>query len=177
MYRSLLWQILTAVPETRRVLDNVPSTGGIQWSVTRLQDLFLSIIPILGRRPLIAFIDALDECQEEEVREMVDFFIDLSVLARSVSEQLHICFSSRHYPHITFGQGLELVLEGQEGHDQDLRRYINSKLASFKDPQINEVKTEIFEKASGIFLWVVLVVDILRRAYDHGRMNAVRQRL
>jgi hypothetical protein len=177
MYRSLLWQILTAVPESWRVFDNVLSTDGIEWSVARLQDLFLSIIRILGRRPLIAFIDALDECQEEEVREMVDFFVDLSVLARSVSETLHICFSSRHYPHITFGQGLEMVLEGQEGHDQDLRRYINSKLASIKDTQIDEVKTEIFEKASGIFLWVVLVVDILRRAYDHGRMNAVRQRL
>jgi ankyrin repeat protein len=70
-----------------------------------------------------------------------------------------------------------MVLEGQEGHDQDLRSYINSKLAGIKDPQISEVKIQIFEKASGIFLWVVLVVDILRRAYDHGRMNAVRQRL
>jgi hypothetical protein len=74
MCRSLLWQILTAVPETRRALDNVPGTDKIDWSVARLQDLFLSIIQILGGKPLIAFIDALDECQEEEVREMVDFF-------------------------------------------------------------------------------------------------------
>ncbi|KAJ0422065.1 hypothetical protein BJY00DRAFT_300464 [Aspergillus carlsbadensis] len=161
MYRSLLWQILTAAPETRRVLDNLSSTDEMA-SVARLQDLFLSsIMQILGRRPVVAFIDALDECQEEEVREM----------------PLHICFSSRHYPHITFGQGLEMVLEGQESHDQDLKSYINSKLASIKDPQIDEVKIEFFEKESGIILWVVIMVDILRRAYDHGRMNAVRQRL
>jgi hypothetical protein len=39
------------------------------------------------------------------------------------------------------------------------------------------VRTEILEKASGIFLWVVLVVQILNKEYDGGRIHALRKRL
>ncbi|KAL2850311.1 ankyrin repeat-containing domain protein [Aspergillus pseudoustus] len=177
MYRSLLWQLLTLIPDTRRPLNSISDPSGMVSDTLALQDLFINTIQILGSRQLIIFIDALDECQEEEVREMVDFFGDLNDLAQAGSRALHICFSSRHYPHITFNQGLEMVLERQAGHDGDLKSYINNKLSYIRDKQIEDVKTGIFQKASGIFLWVVLVVDILRKAYDHGRMNAVRRRL
>ncbi|KAE8378078.1 ankyrin repeat-containing domain protein [Aspergillus bertholletiae] len=180
MYRSLLWQLFCAVPATRSITDSMGpgrpnEDGGLDWSLSTLQDLLQRAVDALGQQTLLCFIDALDECHESEVREMVDFLADLSSLAHSAS--LHICFASRHYPHITFNRGLELILENQEGHDRDLSHYINSKLAGIRHPTIEDVKLEILAKASSIFLWAVLAIDILRREYDRGRMTALRRRL
>jgi nucleoside phosphorylase len=182
MYRSLLLQLFLAVPAVQNVVDSMEPAAqanieDFNWNLVRLQDLFRNVVRGLGQQTVICFIDALDECREDEIRDMVDFFTYLSEVAELSSAFLHICFSSRHYPYITFDKGLKLILEGQEGHSQDLSRYLNSKLSGIKDEKVEEVKLEILEKSSGIFLWVVLVVDILRRAYDQGRMNALRRRL
>ncbi|OJJ30425.1 hypothetical protein ASPWEDRAFT_142843, partial [Aspergillus wentii DTO 134E9] len=182
MYRSLLLQLFLAVPEAQSVLDTIglpiqSNTDKLVWDLARLQSLFLSTVKALRQKAVICFIDALDECDEDEVRDMVDFLADLSETTELSLGALHICFASRHYPHITFDKGLELILENQQGHSQDLGKYLNSKLSGIKHQTVDEVKQEILEKASGIFLWVVLVVDILRKAYDQGRIKFLRQRL
>ncbi|KAH2204864.1 hypothetical protein KXW98_005379 [Aspergillus fumigatus] len=40
-----------------------------------------------------------------------------------------------------------------------------------------QIRGELEEKASGVFMWVVLVVGILNKAYDGGRVRALRQLL
>ncbi|RYP54743.1 hypothetical protein DL768_000567 [Monosporascus sp. mg162] len=42
---------------------------------------------------------------------------------------------------------------------------------------IEDIRTEILRKAAGVFMWVVLVVDILNREFLRGRNFAVRKRL
>ncbi|GIJ90262.1 hypothetical protein Asppvi_009216 [Aspergillus pseudoviridinutans] len=181
MYRSLLFQLFHRLPRLQNILDSEVEPSMLNqgsWSLERLQDVFrLVILNLEGQQPLICFIDALDECDECEVRDMVDYFGELGQLAASSLISLHICLSSRHYPHVTFDKGLEMILEGQEEHGKDISYYLDRKLASIKHKEIPEVKVEIIEKASGIFLWVVLVVDILKRTYDEGRMRALRKRL
>ncbi|RHZ56270.1 uncharacterized protein CDV56_104947 [Aspergillus thermomutatus] len=180
MYRSLLFQLFNLLPRLRNILDSEVTQSMLNsgsWSLERLQDVFRLVIRNLEGQPLICFIDALDECDESEVRDMVDYFGELGELAASSLIPLHVCLSSRHYPHVTFDKGLEMILEGQDGHGKDISHYLDLKLASIKHKEIPEVKAEIIEKASGIFLWVVLVVDILKRAYDQGRMSALRKRL
>jgi hypothetical protein len=59
----------------------------------------------------------MDEYDEEYIRDMLSFFEQLGELAVSKEHQLFVCFSSRHYPHVTINHKIELVLEGQEGHD------------------------------------------------------------
>ena len=68
-------------------------------------------------------------------------------------------------------------MEGQQGHDQNIAKYVNSELKAGRSKQIDEVKTEILSRASGVFLWVVLVVRMLNKAYDHGQIYALRKRL
>jgi ankyrin repeat protein/nucleoside phosphorylase len=180
MYRSLLFQLFTGLPRLQDILDSEVSSSMLEsgsWSLEHLKHLLRRVIRTLKGQLLICFIDALDECCESEVRDMVDYFGDIGELAASRQIPLHVCLSSRHYPHVTFKKGLEMILEGQDGHGKDISRYLDHQLASIKHKEIPEVKAEIIEKASGIFSWVDLVVKILKKTYDHGQMRALRKRL
>jgi ankyrin repeat protein len=182
MYRSLLLQLLERVPELQRVFDSLGSTiitnnGSHQWSVETLKELFQQAILQLGKRALTCFIDALDECEERQIRDMASFFEQLGELAISAGIRFQVCFSSRHYPHITISKGLHLVLEGQEGHNQDITNYLDSELKIGHGRLAEEIRGELQSKASGVFMWVVLVVEILNKENDGGRVHVLRQRL
>lgn len=182
MYRSLLFQLLEKLPDLQIVFDSlestVPNRGDVyHWDIETLRNLFGSAIERIGRCHLTCFIDALDECEEDEVREMVAFFEHLGQLAVSSQTRFSVCFSSRHYPHISIEKSVELVLEGQEGHRQDMANYLYSELKAGRGKLIEEIRAEILERASGIFLWVVLVVQMLNKEFDRGRIHALRKRL
>lgn len=86
-----------------------------------------------------------------------------------------MCFSSRHYPHITIDRCVELILEEQQGHSEEITKYIGSRLKVGSSKRAIQIKSEMHEEAQGIFLWVVLVVPILQKAYDHGRVQALSE--
>jgi hypothetical protein len=123
---------------------------------------------MLGESAVVCFIDALDEC-EEQIRDMVDFFEKLGDLALSNDVQFRVFFSSRHYPHISCTRGLSLVLEWQDRHDDDIASYINKELRVGQTNLAKKIKDELQEKASGVFMWVALVVGILNNEHDEGR--------
>ncbi|TDZ34958.1 Vegetative incompatibility protein HET-E-1 [Colletotrichum spinosum] len=182
MHRSLLLQLLEKLPELQTILDEAHShvasahASGSR-DVTHLRNLFSTAVSNLGERQVTCFIDALDECAEDEVRQMLDFFEDLGQCAAQNNISFYVCFSSRHYPHMSVQYGLRLTLEDQVGHTQDLREYVCSKLDTGTNKQSEDITASILEKASGVFMWVVLVVDILNKEFDRGRMFAVKKRL
>ncbi|KAI9751459.1 MAG: hypothetical protein M1815_001117 [Lichina confinis] len=182
MYRSLLCQLLEKLPQLQVIFDGWEGDkpvrgGGYRWNIESLKDLFRRAIEQTGQRQFTCFIDALDECEEDQVREMVAFFEELSTPADSSQTRFRVCFSSRHYPHITINNSVELILEGHEGHKQDIINYLDSELKAGRGDGINKIKSEIHNRASGIFLWVVLVVQMLKKEFDRGRIHALRRRL
>ncbi|KAF6825114.1 PFS domain-containing protein [Colletotrichum plurivorum] len=180
LYRSLLFQLLDEFPELQAVLDDtalIPRRQKSCPSVDVLRELLRNVISDLGPRRLTCFIDALDECDEEQVREMIVYFEDLSEEAIRSNIYLSICFSSRHYPHIDIRYGLKLVLENQFGHQQDLERYVKSHLRAGNGPFEDRVRSQILERAGGVFMWVVLVVQLLNKEFTRGRMLAVEKRM
>ena len=182
MYRSLLLQLLEGVPELRSVfgflvLTAWSSSGHHQWNVESLKELFEQAIKGLGQSALVCFIDALDECDERQIRDMISFFQHVGEAAAAANIQFQVCFSSRHYPHITVSKGLSLVLEGQEGHSQDITKYVASELEIGHSKLAEQIRGELQDKASGVFMWVVLVVEILNKEYDRGRMKELRKKL
>jgi ankyrin repeat protein len=58
-----------------------------------------------------------------------------------------------------------------------MANYLHSKLKAGRSKQVEQIKDEILERASGIFLWVVLVVKMLNTEFDRGRIYALRKRL
>ena len=179
MYRSVLVQLLRAAPHTIVVLHSVDSLqdGRPQWTAPILRSLFRSAVEMLKGRTLICLIDALDECHEDEVRDMLSHFQDLGDMADSIQFHLRVCFSSRHYPHITVDRGASLVVEHLKGHDRDITSYIAAELRIGNSEYAPEIRAKIEHKGSGIFLWTVLVVRILNKEYDRGKISALQKRL
>ena len=166
MYQSLLYQILKEIPVLPIVLDRLRPTIPQEfytWERDDLQNLFTAVIKSLGQCHLTCFTDALDECEEGQIRELVAFLEQLGRAAIDSQTHFHVCLSSRHYPHISIRNGIQLTLEGQEGHEEDIARYLSSELKAGRGNQCDAIKKGILKRSSGIFLWVVLVVQIEQR--------------
>lgn len=178
LYRSLLLQLLEKEPNLISSLDHcgthrfnlVKQTG---WQTEMLKETFTLAVEMLQDRRLVCYIDALDECPEDDVRDMISFFEELG--ARERSGEFRVCFSSRHYPEISIKTGLQLVLENEQDHCEDINLYIKTQLKTGDTPQVEDIKAEIVRKSSGIFLWVALVVPILNKEHDRSRINLKRR--
>ncbi|OHE97752.1 hypothetical protein CORC01_06957 [Colletotrichum orchidophilum] len=179
MYRSLLFQVFQGYPQLRTVLDELCSTQQENEgcpNLDTLKDLFSEAILALGQLRLTCFIDALDECDEQQVTDMVRDFEDLAEEASVEGIAFRICFSSRHYPYIVIKRGVEMILENQPGHTQDMENYIKSRLIVKNPTFFEELQIKLLEKAAGVFLWLILVVDILNTEYSQGGL-AMKKRL
>ncbi|CAH0042880.1 unnamed protein product [Clonostachys rhizophaga] len=181
LYQSILFQLLTKIPSLQDILDcsRLFANGTPrQWTNDLMKELIERAIEKLTST-VVCYIDALDECHDDQIRDMISFFERLGQLAISTGVGFYVCFSSRHYPHISMreGLGLEITLEKQQHHGDDIRQYIDSKLAIGHGKVAHEIKSELQEKASGVFMWAVLVVEILNKERDNGRKHKLRQKL
>ncbi|KAF2647090.1 hypothetical protein K491DRAFT_557583, partial [Lophiostoma macrostomum CBS 122681] len=181
-YRSLLLQLLERLPTLQAVfaLLNLPASSihpEYSWGAEPLKMLLREAIQSLETASVVCFIDALDECDEQQIRDMVTFFEHVGELTVSNGINFHVCFSSRHYPHISIQKALHLVLEGQMGHNRDILNYIEKQLKIGQSQTAQIIRKELQKKASGVFMWVALVVSILNKEYDRGRVHALQRRL
>jgi hypothetical protein len=165
IYRALLYQLFTEAEDLQELLDQVRDQ---EWTTDSLCELLLAAVRKLGQRHLRCFVDALDECVEEQVREMINFFEDLQKNACESAGRLSVCFPSRHYPTITIESGQKLILEDEPGHGDDIAKYVQRQLHPGKDKAGESVRLEVQEKATGMFLWVILVVNILNDEFARG---------
>ncbi|KAF4957436.1 hypothetical protein FSARC_11311, partial [Fusarium sarcochroum] len=170
MYRSLLLQLFHGFPDLTCVLDDpelIPPRQTIYMSLNVLKDILRSALSKLGQRSFTCFIDALDECDEQQVMDLVEYFEDLA----EQGLRLQICLSSRHYPYIDIRLGIRLNLEEQIGHASDLESYIKTHLRIEDHSLLAKLQARMVEKAAGVFLWVVLVVDVLNDENRRGRLS------
>ncbi|KAF7538416.1 hypothetical protein G7054_g3012 [Neopestalotiopsis clavispora] len=180
MLRSLVYQLLQSsdvfyqhfVPRFREK-QRAGRGHDWQWRESELKEFLRSVSRISGSPPLLLLIDALDECGDSDVRRVVEFLESLSINASQAKVQLKICLSSRHYPSIRMGKMLEFAVERSTGHQMDISKYLTAKLRITE----TSLRKEVLTRANGIFLWVVLVVSLLNRAYDEGRVEEIWQTL
>ncbi|KAI1121221.1 ankyrin repeat-containing domain protein [Nemania abortiva] len=182
MYCSLLLQLLEALPDLKRVLENshllrAVSRNRVRWDVITLQEALQEAVLRLGRRKLICFVDALDECNESEMEKLVIYFKRLGRIASEKNVKFFIWFSSRHYPALPKITNLTLTLEDQAGHHKDLVKYVDHNLEIGTGKNTREIRATLLSNAAGVFLWVVLVVSILNKEYQDGRIFAVKEKL
>ncbi|KAK8063626.1 hypothetical protein PG996_008278 [Apiospora saccharicola] len=170
LYQSLLIQLLNTDPALHNILDNCSRRGN--WTIELLKELF-EVAVQRSRQTLICFIDALDECQEQEVRDMVILLSELT----DAKDNFYTCFASRHYPNISVKNGRSAILENKVEHDEDIAKYLKSTLQIGSGELAEQIRSEIQVKASGVFMWVVLVVSILNRDCDKGHKHAFWRRL
>ena len=182
MYRSLVHQLLIAAPKFQKdfatlFLRKVSGGEVDEWTINELQTFILSVIGNPQAPLLNLFIDALDEGEGGYVCDIIAFFEELGDASMFSATSVNICLSSRHYPHISIRSGFSLIIENQQGHDQDIIKCIRNKLSGDGGPHHEMLIADICQKASGVFLWVVLVIPMLNALYDQGCESAMQQRL
>jgi hypothetical protein len=144
--------------------------GQRQWTDGQLEHFIRSMIDNWQSKPLLLLIDALDECNNQSVRDVVSFLETLSIAAVEAGVTLRICLSSRHYPNVSMRKTLELIVEASGEHERDIATYIAQKLGG-RDDFLN---ARVREKAGGIFMWVVIVVSLLNKACGDGELETIR---
>ena len=179
MYRSLFCQLLEQMPHIaarlpRRKCERLQNPG---WPIELLKDVLREALLLVDSARLTCYVDALDERQDEDPREMIDFFDMLGSSAAAANVSVHILLSSRHYPRIHISRCQQLILEHQSEHDSDIVRYIESKLQIGSSSTARDIKSTLLRRASGVFLWVVLVVQILNEHKQRGLVHELKQRL
>jgi hypothetical protein len=182
LYRALLHSVVDSVPSLQEMVDSEerPTFKDQGWPLELLKDLFREAV----RRfrydgTLTCCVDALDECDEDEVRDMLELFEDLGEMATSEELSFSVCFTSRHYPSITIAHVEELSIDNLRGHQNDISEYVHRRLRLLHVEAVlkEELATEIQKRSSGVFLWVVLVVGILNKTGDRGNIHLLRHRL
>jgi ankyrin repeat protein len=167
LFRSLLHQLLRQVPEAltdlmatfQKWCESVGKAGEQwQWHIRELQRFFeSSFLKILETCPLWLFVDALDECGEENAVELAEWF--KSLLERPLSsglKQSRICFTCRHYPILYLDRVFEICAE--EENRKDISIFVQDKLSSFRIRTSSTIPKLVTKRADGIFLWAWLVV-------------------
>ena len=178
LYRSLLYQVLC---QDSLALDHLCPlfkqkamfNPTVTWHQEELQDLLSRVFATCESRPAVLFIDAMDECDDAEVRDLVRFFKILSNKACNAGADLKICFSSRHYPHISINGCPEVVVE--KHNRADILLYIVAEAED--NDSIADLKEEIFERSSGVFLWVVLAIAMLGKNGRGKSLKLLQQKL
>lgn len=187
LLRSLLYQLLSQQPDLcplvaprRRILFDLAGIDAVSpdWQWTELRECLLRFASnIQHKMPLVLFIDGLDEYDGNH-EELVAFFKQLH---REYNPKL--CISSRPWNVFSdeFRYNPSLRMEDLTKLDIDI--YIKGRLGSshgiqelrqLEPESITRLMEEIRDRAEGVFLWVVLVVQQLRTtARDSPRLPAI----
>ncbi|EXK77349.1 hypothetical protein FOQG_17942 [Fusarium oxysporum f. sp. raphani 54005] len=168
LFRSLLCQFQRNLPEALEALEATFKQRDAafgkhgeqwQWDASELRQYFeLSLWRALETQPVLLFVDALDECGEENAQNLAEEFS--SLLHRPSSDhmkRLRICFTCRHYPILNLKHALEICIEKE--NERDISMFVEGKLSSFRERTGSTIAKFISKHAEGVFLWAWLIVN------------------
>ncbi|KAM0209156.1 hypothetical protein ACHAQD_011321 [Fusarium lateritium] len=183
LFRSLLYQLLhkdlSSLRSFRGHWDEKVNRGaGLMsdtpsWTEGELKTIFESVIMRQEGRKIFIFIDAVDECDSNRVRDITYFWRKITKSAYVAGIDLNVCLSSRHFPTVTVSDCAEIIME--QCNSRDIATYLSQRFevgTISQEGQWQDLKDKIMEMSAGVFLWVVLVVDDLLQSWDEGRSVA-----
>ncbi|KAF2466943.1 uncharacterized protein BDR25DRAFT_292641 [Lindgomyces ingoldianus] len=193
LLQSLLFDIFRQTPELIRITcpdrwlnfrnQNLEWSYGAEW---QLAELNVALQTLASQEALSSkfcfFIDGLDEYSGD----YTDFCKTLKNLSNS--PHIKICVSSRPWNVFedAFGRDSSTKLYIHELTRNDIRFYTKSRLSDHPrwanldiiDGNDQSLIESICDRASGVFLWVVLVVQLLRNGLnEHDSLSDLWKRL
>ncbi|KAI3544306.1 hypothetical protein CSPX01_05758 [Colletotrichum filicis] len=180
VFRALLNSMLKFFPQhlsqlTERFKDRQARFGTYEenrwsWAERELQD-FMSEILTKGtkKRPVVIFVDALDESGEDDARSLLAYFKTLMNDIEREKAPVKICFSSRHYP--ILGYETMPAIHVEEKNDEDIRLVVRERLKEIQPAaKRQQLENEVLMKAHGGFQWTILIVALIL----HGSVIGTR---
>ncbi|KAH7372249.1 hypothetical protein BKA66DRAFT_174834 [Pyrenochaeta sp. MPI-SDFR-AT-0127] len=125
-----------------------------------------SVLYAIRSEQTIIFLDGLDKCTDSD--ELIRLFQD--VASTNYVTHLKVVFTSQQKFPILESICTQIAIE--DFNHEDIALYIEKRLPISNllgQQQQIFLQQSIKEKASGIFLWVVLVVNLIRRYVSEGR--------
>ncbi|KAF2226876.1 hypothetical protein BDZ85DRAFT_55644 [Elsinoe ampelina] len=176
LYRALAFQLISQtqiLPEgllqDRVTLGHAES---FHWTVPTLKHLLKTVLAQAPCRKVIILSDALDDCDRNQLDDTLSFLTEeLVEMIEPTGITLQLCLSARHYPPIGVDHGICIELEREDGHNQDILRYVDAKVTIGSSLLSDDIKKSIREQANGSFLWVVLISHIVLRDYSEGDLR------
>ncbi|KAF5013622.1 hypothetical protein FDECE_383 [Fusarium decemcellulare] len=159
LFRALLHNLLDQVPDTlQNLVASFERHGEKQWHIRELQAHFKSsLLEVLKTRPVCLFVDALDECGQENAVQLVEDFESMFQTPSSNNlKQFRVCFTCRHYPILNLDSAFEVCVE--EENRSDISTFLQNKLSSFRRRTSSSIPGLIEKRADGVFLWAWLMV-------------------
>jgi hypothetical protein len=181
LYRSFLYDILHAYPALiRKVLPELwMEVENSHWQIQTNLDLPIDVAQSALERiiyntdscaPKICFcffIDGLDEYDGSHSRDHLYLVSLLKNWAQNSQGRLKMVVSSRDYNVFLNGFSAEYRLQLHELTWFDMRRYVRDSLSHLPNSDLKEyLLATIPSKASGIFLWILLVVNEVRKKVE-----------
>ncbi|KAF8538316.1 hypothetical protein BDD12DRAFT_794098, partial [Trichophaea hybrida] len=174
MLRSVLYSILKK-DETffflfQSEFRKFKSSNDSKWPYTSLQQILSSLASHPFTKRLYLILDAMDESEENDRREIIELLCRLC--AESKSCIIKIFLASR--PVSQFKHEVKKdhhVIRLQDENKKDISKFARSFLGPDLDlpPEILNQATEyIVEKAQGVFIWVYLVKEKLLEYAERG---------
>ena len=175
LFRSLLYQLVAYVGLLHSVflahcehLGEIQQTSkeSLKWNLNELRDLFEAYVcRALEVTHLKIYIDALDEGGEAAADELASFF-DRLISNRSAKQSsnqghLYICIACRHFPVMKSPSDLKITVE--EDSNEAIKIHVDKVLkplsAVWKPGEIGLIKSEVLQKAQGVFQWVAIALE------------------
>ena len=188
MYRTLLWQILRKIPDAGAKFwewaeMHSESTLVPTWNAEVLRELFIQALSFTVRSARIRiYIDALDEADEFEDREVIADLRRITQEVGFISKGLGICYACRYYPSIVVDNGPQINLE--DLNYDDISRFVQSSLYGAKElhcgdgEALKRLALVITDKSQGIFLWASLAVQRVKRGFLRGEpLDSIENRV
>ena len=183
LLRSLIFQLLRARPQLfKAILPRYQEMrrlhASVAWSDSDLCATFKAMLLQAECGPLIFFIDALDETDEEQ-DSITKLIIDFSTVS---PKNTQFCISSRPSADFNFYlDNLETKISLDEHSSQDIHHFVSKsfeELASRFNTNYGILIDQVALKAENVFLWARLVVeDLLRAARRRETVESLLHRL
>ncbi|KAL9601598.1 MAG: hypothetical protein Q9219_002432 [cf. Caloplaca sp. 3 TL-2023] len=168
--RSLVYQLYAVLKERgqeksiRQELELRMQNSAMERAMDyeRLWAIFRTVISAQNLE-VVVVLDAMDECNGSK-----PLIRDLKKLAATASVRVIITSRSDNYvvPVFSEGQGVPSLYITTEDLKQDIVSYVQAKVkksASLQHPQVKDrVVTNLVTKSGGMFLWVYLMLKVLK---------------
>lgn len=179
IYRSLLHQLLPYCPGplaklTKVFMDRTNIRGKFDkkwtWEEGELRNFFnATILAESLQRSITAFIDALDEMDEQSAVDLIANFERLQSKDIPRHSKFRLCFSCRYYPNLAKEGSLSIAVEKENA--RDINSLIKTHVAAIKFGLSDRetITNLIIERANGIFQWASLVLDDVKHLRRLGQ--------
>lgn len=182
---TLLRQIMEELPDLLLLAsparwENLCLFGRVpDWGDNELRELLLLCVKNLEHfdTTVTFFIDGLDEF-EGDPKELISMFQEIRTLPYN-----KLCVASRPWNEFTDAFNKEPSLRVEELTRDDIKKFVaarfdsDPRFAQLRSQELDQLIEDIVTKASGVFLWVSLVVSSLITGMGHGdRITDLRKR-